>query len=117
MQRKSILSSAIVSIFISFYAPWGAAADFDPPSISLSEIQNSADYCEITDPNFAANLGYIKLSLWWSGVCENGSPVGSGKLLTFAKSASIKIDELVELYEGPMQKGLLGQERHGKGVM
>jgi len=84
---------------------------FQPPEISLSTIQKSGNYCEITDPAFAIDLGFIKFSPWWSGACKNGSPFGSGTLLTFAKNA------LAERYEGPMQTGLLGQERHGKGVI
>ena len=82
---------------------------FEPPEISFSEIQKSGDYCEITDPIFSSM--FKEYSTWWSGACKNGSPFGSGTLLTFARNS------LAQRYEGPMQTGLLGQERHGKGVI
>ena len=84
---------------------------FDLPKSSFKDIKSSGTYCEITDPMQITYWPHLKMSKWWSGECRDGSPFGSGTLLTFSH------ETIVEQFIGQMRDGLLGPEKHGKGVL
>jgi len=108
---SNLSATAVLLISLAVTGCQTTENSFEPPDTSLRMIQSTADYCQITDSNFAIDLDYLELSVWWSDKCEDGSPKGSGRLIIF------KGDAIVEEYVGKMEKGPVGMARHGQGVI